>query len=215
MTARSKIERRHLAEEMDSQIQHGKGLAAPATAEKTHLFEKKKQPLVKPIRHPPVKTELSSAVHRLKGQRFDVEDYTDPFVGIPEVFAAPGPVYEKIMDGMSNHLLYKYMITKDAVMIFFYEPSDPVSQMLRPTVKKAARTTERPNHAYVAVNCRVNRKICELQEICTIPYFKLYSRGRPVGGYDDETSAEDLKRFVEMSPVLEDALKSERKPRED
>ncbi|BFZ25293.1 hypothetical protein BsWGS_28331 [Bradybaena similaris] len=137
-----------------------------------------------------------------------MEDSPDPFVGTPEVFEAPGAVYEQIRPGLSNHLLFQYLRTKDAVMVFFYEHNDPVSQQLRPTVKEAAQTTQRPNHAYVAVNCKINSDICNRYRICSVPYFKLFSKGRPMGSYKQETTAADLKRFVETTPVYEGYCKS-------
>ncbi|BFZ25294.1 hypothetical protein BsWGS_28333 [Bradybaena similaris] len=221
MTARSKIERLTLGSERDLKIQRKLGTAPPParpstveSSDKTHLYEKREQTYVPPIRHPPVKTELTGAIKRVGKNRFDVEATPDPFVGSPEVFSAPGPVYEKIKPGLSNLLLVEYLSTKDAVMVFFYDPNDQMSQLLKPNVKEAARTTQRLNHSYMAVNCASSPKLCKSQGIGTVPYFKLYSRGKPIGSYNDETSARDLKKFVEKAPVIKPPPKIECKPAE-
>lgn len=177
MTARSKIERLNLGEEMDRKLEQKFKLAAPAvvpqvpatssssstsTTEKTHLFKKKEQGHIQPIRHPPVKTDLYKAVRRIQRRRYDIEATPDPFVGIPEVFGAPGPVYERIMPGMSNHMLYKYLVEKDAVMIFFYDDTDPISKQLRPAVKEVRtfvvcyRSLNRNYGVYFPLNISLN-----------------------------------------------------------
>lgn len=66
---------------------------------------------------------------------------------------------------------------------------------------QAAQTTKRANHAYAAIDCQYFPEICDNEAVGNSPLFKLYSRGRMIGFYDEDTTAADLKKFVETAPV--------------
>ncbi|CAG5134226.1 unnamed protein product [Candidula unifasciata] len=132
--------------------------------------------------------------------------YPDKFVGAPEVFGMPGALFNKY--GLEGDMFYSYLGAKDAVMVFFYDPTSPVCEMARLNFRQAAKHTNREGHGYAAVDCREMTHICDTENIYEVPTFKLYSYGKLVGRYGETTTAAELQHFVETSPVVDNSSQS-------
>lgn len=72
---------------------------------------------------------------------------------------------------------------------------------------QAAESTQRPNHGYAAINCAQQPELCQAQEACSLPMFKIYSRGNILSTMREvfTFTADVIKGYVESVPVLREA----------
>ncbi|BFZ13967.1 hypothetical protein BsWGS_17006 [Bradybaena similaris] len=121
----------------------------------------------------------------------------DPFSGSEFVF------------GLSQCNFKDFIDRKDVAVVMYYaDENNDKTVWARTQLNKAARATRRPNHGYAAINCAQQRDLCQAQQACTLPMFKIYSRGNILSTIREVNTfnADVITGFVECVPILKKSM---------
>ncbi|BFZ13993.1 hypothetical protein BsWGS_17032 [Bradybaena similaris] len=114
-------------------------------------------------------------------------------------------VNSKDVHGLDRHIFHEFLEDKDAALVMFYDAEEPECDWAKKHFIRAAKTTERLNHAFAAVNCVKERDTCVQEGSQDVyPFYKLYSRGNVIDTYRDYRSFMyfTMRRFVENAPLV-------------
>ncbi|KAK3779326.1 hypothetical protein RRG08_031617 [Elysia crispata] len=116
----------------------------------------------------------------------------DPFIG------------SRSVEGLDNGNYSNVLQEKELTMVMFYDPNDPQCEWSKKHFLKAAKTTQRMNHAYAAVDCTREADLCEREGVVTYPTFKLYTRNTLVDTYTrpQQMTFITIKNFMETMKVV-------------
>ncbi|BFZ13966.1 hypothetical protein BsWGS_17005 [Bradybaena similaris] len=121
----------------------------------------------------------------------------DPFSGSEFVF------------GLSQCNFKNFIDRKDVAVVMYYgDQNNDKTLWARMQLNKAARATRRLNHGFAMVNCAQQRDLCQEQGVCTLPMYKMYSRGNKLGSIREVITfnTDVIKRFVECAPILREPI---------
>ncbi|CAG5115452.1 unnamed protein product [Candidula unifasciata] len=119
----------------------------------------------------------------------------DPYVNSKDVLA------------LDHHIFQDFLNDREVALVMFYDPEEPECDWSKKHFIRAAKTTERENHAFAAVNCVKEQAICADEGSTGVyPFFKLYSRGNLIDTYRDHRSFIHftMRKFVENAPIIPD-----------
>ncbi|BFZ13920.1 hypothetical protein BsWGS_16959 [Bradybaena similaris] len=106
-----------------------------------------------------------------------------------------------------NETTFKpFLDTKDVALVLFYKPGQIDNKYCKAQFRKAAKTTQRANHAFAAVNCWQEQHLCKSQDAFVYPYYRMYSRGRRIG-YNDTPRTfthKEMKKWLESVNVYDE-----------
>ncbi|CAG5135040.1 unnamed protein product [Candidula unifasciata] len=117
----------------------------------------------------------------------------DPYSGSEYIFGLTGCNFRPFLE------------RKDIALVMFYgDEGEEKAMWARAQVNKAARTSQRENHGYAAVNCALNPGLCQSEGVCKTPMYKVYSRGNVLSTIQEVCTihAKELKMLVENAPLL-------------
>lgn len=107
--------------------------------------------------------------------------------------------------GLIECNFYNFLSDKLAAMVMFYNPNCKDCERQRAHIIRAAKVTKRPNHAYAAVDCTVEKELCKRENITRLPTFILYTRGKYISAREfplEYTRMKDLIDRIEPLPPL-------------
>ncbi|BFZ17535.1 hypothetical protein BsWGS_20574 [Bradybaena similaris] len=103
---------------------------------------------------------------------------------------------------------FKWFVPEhDICLVLFYEKNGEENAIAKEAFLKAASVTNRPYSTFAQVNCGKNPKLCNQEGATTVPYYRMYSKGAPVGSIRDYLTfpSQTMQAFVENGPILTQA----------
>ncbi|BFZ17534.1 hypothetical protein BsWGS_20573 [Bradybaena similaris] len=96
---------------------------------------------------------------------------------------------------------------QDICLVLFYNNDGDDNAIAKEAFSKAAAVTNRPYSAFAQVDCGNNAGLCNREGATTVPYYRMYSKGSPVGSVKDYMTfpSQAMQAFVEKGPVLTQA----------
>ncbi|BFZ13988.1 hypothetical protein BsWGS_17027 [Bradybaena similaris] len=124
----------------------------------------------------------------------------NPFAksGPPDPFVGSGAVV-----GLTKKTFKKFIRDLDAAFVMFYNPRDKKCCGARATMRQAAHTTQKENHAFAAVDCTQECELCMTEKVRTYPTMKLYVKGLTVDTYEYvPLLTREIRSYVENAPIV-------------
>ncbi|KAK0066921.1 protein disulfide-isomerase A5-like isoform X1 [Biomphalaria pfeifferi] len=121
-------------------------------------------------------------------------------------------INSRLVEGLKESVFFDFLSSKDVALVMFYDAKEPQCEWSKKHFLKAAKITERENHAYAAVDCVKEQELCNAEGVTSLPYFKMYSKGKMFAAYSNPTTFtyHTMARFVENAPVLQEAGRPKR-----
>ncbi|CAG5117452.1 unnamed protein product [Candidula unifasciata] len=103
---------------------------------------------------------------------------------------------------LKQEIFDHYLSGQDVALVMFYDPKNAQSQLAKPHFVKAASIVKKQNVGFAAVNCALEGKLCQEEEIRDLPTLKLYSRGRYLRMQNPMSDYNQLLKIIDSMPIL-------------
>ncbi|CAL1546739.1 unnamed protein product [Lymnaea stagnalis] len=115
-----------------------------------------------------------------------------------------GFIGSRLVEGLKESVFMDFLKEKDVALVMFYDAKEPQCEWSKKHFLKAAKITERENHAYAAVDCVQETSLCSNEGVTSLPFFKLYSKGKSMASYSNPQAFtyHTMAKYVENAPIL-------------
>ncbi|BFZ13958.1 hypothetical protein BsWGS_16997 [Bradybaena similaris] len=146
-----------------------------------------------------VKPDTSDYTPNLCEVKPDTSDYTPNLCEFkPDLNFKSNRVFS-----LNRHNFRPFVDNRDIAMILFYGTDIPDYSELLKEYSAAAGCTQRPGHAYAAVNCAIDPQLCLSNGVKRTPQITVYSFGNVVRAmaHPEHLQEVHLRKFVEHAPT--------------
>lgn len=112
------------------------------------------------------------------------------------------------VSGLIECNYYHFLREKEVALVMFYHPDDPMCARLKPHMLKQVKTDKNPEHGYAGVNCAEEVELCRREGMCSLPAFKLYTKGLEVNKFGDTFDYLQMEKMINKCPVVPKVHKS-------